>query len=161
MQSYFHREIYTYCYVLAAFWPFVYGLKFWTQHIGLVAVWYVSCGIMSAFTLLPAIKVENASTMYVGLLPLRWSLLTIYSTYGGLLMFGAGLVYLVFEEAITHRSESGKHVNVSAGARTIMGAQVGLILLSIIVTRSSIASLQAKAGLPLGNQVVGWFVLSK
>lgn len=28
----------------------------------------------------------------------------------------------------------------------------------MIVTRSSVASLQAKQGLPLGNQVVGWFV---
>lgn len=40
-----------------------------------------------------------------------------------------------------------------------MGIQVGLILLAIIVTRSSIASLQAKKGLPLGNQIVGWFTL--
>jgi phosphatidylinositol glycan class N len=40
-----------------------------------------------------------------------------------------------------------------------MGLQIGIILLTIIVTRSSVASLQAKQGLPLGNQVVGWFVL--
>lgn len=36
-----------------------------------------------------------------------------------------------------------------------------MILLAVIVTRSSAASLQAKQGLPLGNQVVGWFVLGK
>jgi phosphatidylinositol glycan class N len=36
-----------------------------------------------------------------------------------------------------------------------------MILLAVIVTRSSVASLQAKEGLPLGNQVVGWFVLGK
>ncbi|KAK5239007.1 Glycosyl phosphatidyl inositol anchor synthesis, partial [Exophiala xenobiotica] len=40
-----------------------------------------------------------------------------------------------------------------------MGLQLGIILLTIIVTRSSVASLQAKNGLPLGNQAVGWFVL--
>jgi hypothetical protein len=31
----------------------------------------------------------------------------------------------------------------------------------MIVTRSSVASLQAKKGLPLGTQVVGWFTLGK
>jgi phosphatidylinositol glycan class N len=40
-----------------------------------------------------------------------------------------------------------------------MGFQVGIIILAILVTRSSVASLQAKKGLPLGNQVTGWLVL--
>lgn len=40
-----------------------------------------------------------------------------------------------------------------------MGSQVGIILLTIVVTRSTIASLQAKKGLPIGNQVVGWISL--
>lgn len=34
-----------------------------------------------------------------------------------------------------------------------------MVLLALIVTRSSVVSLQAKQGLPLGNQVVGWGVL--
>ena len=37
--------------------------------------------------------------------------------------------------------------------------QVGLVFLAVIVTRSSAASLQAKQGLPLGNQAVGWLVM--
>jgi phosphatidylinositol glycan class N len=36
-----------------------------------------------------------------------------------------------------------------------------MILLAVIVTRSSALSLQAKVGLPLGNQIVGWIVLGK
>jgi phosphatidylinositol glycan class N len=36
-----------------------------------------------------------------------------------------------------------------------------MVLLALIVTRSSVASLQAREGLPIGNQVVGWFVLGK
>ena len=40
-----------------------------------------------------------------------------------------------------------------------MGVQVGIILLTVLVTRSSVESIQAKKGLPLGNQIVGWFVL--
>lgn len=32
-------------------------------------------------------------------------------------------------------------------------------MLAIFVTRSSALSMQAKLGLPRGNQIVGWFVL--
>jgi len=40
-----------------------------------------------------------------------------------------------------------------------MGAQVGLVALAMLVTRSSVFSLQAKQGLPLGTQIVGWVTL--
>lgn len=36
-----------------------------------------------------------------------------------------------------------------------------MVLLALIVTRSSVVALQAREGLPLGNQVVGWFVLGR
>ena len=101
--------------------------------------------MLSTFTLLPVIKVENANTI----------------TIGGLLMFGTGLLYLIFEKSITSRSRSrgAASKDVDNISRGIMGAQLGVILLSILVTRSSIASLQTKQGLPLGNQVTGWLVL--
>ncbi|RYP03694.1 hypothetical protein DL764_004955 [Monosporascus ibericus] len=41
----------------------------------------------------------------------------------------------------------------------IIESLVGLIILAMLVTRSSALSLQAKQGLPPGNQVVGWLVL--
>ena len=101
--------------------------------------------MLSTFTLLPVIKVENANTI----------------TMGGLLMLGSGVVYLIFQKSITSRSRSRGAASASFDyvSRSLMGAQVGLILLAILVTRSSIASLQAKQGLPLGNQVTGWLVL--
>lgn len=34
-------------------------------------------------------------------------------------------------------------------------------MLAMIVTRSSALSLQAKTGVPKGNQIVGWIVLGK
>ncbi|GKZ35103.1 glycosyl phosphatidyl inositol anchor synthesis [Aspergillus brasiliensis] len=40
-----------------------------------------------------------------------------------------------------------------------MGTQLGMVMLALIVTRSSAMSLQAKQGLPFGNQIVGWLVL--
>ena len=38
--------------------------------------------------------------------------------------------------------------------------KVGLVGLAMFVTRSSVLSLQARKGLPLGAQVIGWLVLS-
>jgi GPI ethanolamine phosphate transferase 1 len=101
--------------------------------------------VLSTFTLLPVIKVENANTI----------------TIGGLLMLGSGVVYLIFQKSITSRSRSQgvAPAGLDYFSRSIMGAQVGIILLAILVTRSSVASLQAKQGLPLGNQVTGWLVL--
>lgn len=94
--------------------------------------------------MLPVIKIENASMI----------------TAGGSLMFSAGLIYLLFEESITKSSQSGKaSQKLNTTSRNIMGAQLGVVLLTILVTRSSVASLQAKQGLPLGNQMLGWLCL--
>ena len=67
VQSYFIREIYTVCYLLATCWPAVYGQEFMRKNIATVAAWVVSCVAMSAFTLLPAIKAEDVRLMYVQL----------------------------------------------------------------------------------------------
>ncbi|KAJ9298193.1 hypothetical protein DTO271G3_3798 [Paecilomyces variotii] len=141
VQSYFHREIYTVCFLLAAFWPLAYGSEFLTTNKLLSATWAIGCSLMSTFTLLPAVKVESITMI----------------TVGGLLMFLTGALYLVFEETIARHS--GASVVSSIGSRIVMGVQLGMVLLAIIVTRSSAASLQAKRGLPFGNQVVGWVLL--
>ena len=70
-------------------------------------------------------------------------------------MFGVGVSYLLFDRRIAP-------VLPASGwswPRIILGLQAGLILLAMVVTRSSVASIQAKQGLPIGNQVVGWLVL--
>ena len=73
-----------------------------------------------------------------------------------------GILYLLFETSLLATSASGgpKAAPTDGLSRSILGAQVGLIVLAMIVTRSSIKSIQAKKGLPAGNQVVGWLVLS-
>ncbi|KAJ5580003.1 GPI ethanolamine phosphate transferase 1 [Penicillium hispanicum] len=145
--SYFHREIFTICFALAIFWPIVYGFAFVRNHVYVMVTWAIGCGLMSTFTLLPVIKVENIDTI----------------TYGGLLMFFTGVLYLLFEDTIIGFSSSGPKgsgtVTNSLGSRVIMGVQVGMVLLSLIVTRSSVSFLQAREGLPAGNQIVGWSVL--
>ena len=80
-------------------------------------------------------------------------------------MASVGLFYLLFEKSILSASSSTRgqlSAPLADGlSRNILGAQIGLIMLAMVITRSSVASLQAKRGLPLGNQVIGWFVLSK
>lgn len=78
-------------------------------------------------------------------------------------MFFTGVLYLLFENAIIGNGSASRHSgNISSlGSRIIMGMQVGMVLLALIVTRSTVASLKAREGLPFGNQVIGWFVLGK
>lgn len=102
---------------------------------------------MSIFTLLPANKVEDATLILLG----------------GLIIVFIGLAYILLEKSVlvqTAPENNGLASNKADGlSRTIMGVQVGLVVLSMLVTRSSVFSLQAKQGLPLGTQVVGWVTL--
>ncbi|KAL8722027.1 MAG: hypothetical protein Q9225_001403 [Loekoesia sp. 1 TL-2023] len=145
--SYFHRSVYTVCFIAAAFWPAIYGGDFISHNKILIATWFVACQSMSAFTLLPVIKIENINVILLG----------------GFLMASVGLLYLLFEKSILSTSSSARSELSSPRAdglsRNILGTQIGLIMLAMMVTRSSITSLQAKRGLPLGNQVIGWLVL--
>ncbi|KAI1619077.1 GPI ethanolamine phosphate transferase 1 [Exophiala viscosa] len=144
VQSYFHRWILSICYVLGAAFPAMYGADFVTKNKSLILSWATGCLVLSTFTLLPVVKVEDSTTI----------------TVGGLLMLGAGLAYLYYEHDINTQSRSkGSDSGPNLLARTLMGLQLGVILLTIIVTRSSVASLQAKQGLPLGNQVLSWLCL--
>ncbi|KAK2044053.1 phosphatidylinositolglycan class N [Colletotrichum somersetense] len=134
--GYIHREVLTALYVLAAFWPMTYGLTFLHSNALLALVWFFACLVMSVFTLLPAMKSEDVPLIVAG----------------GIAMAAIGLAYLVWEEKLLARP-------TLPTARALTGVQVGLILLAIVVTQSSVLSLQAKLGLPRGNQVVGWIIL--
>ncbi|CAK7269396.1 Glycosyl phosphatidyl inositol anchor synthesis [Sporothrix epigloea] len=147
--GYIYREIFTALFILGAFWPAVHGILFLRNHFYLAALWFVSCLSMSTFTLLPAMKVEN-----VGLIML-----------GGTVMVLIGVIYLLFENTILNDFTAVSTVQTAAAAsardpvtKALLGAQVGLIILSMLVTRSSALSLQAKLGLPRGNQIVGLLV---
>lgn len=76
-------------------------------------------------------------------------------------MTAIGLLYLAFEDFVTadftRAQKSISHKNCLS--RALVGVQIGLVILTILVTRSSALSMQAKAGLPRGNQIVGWAAL--
>ncbi|KAK4193829.1 GPI ethanolamine phosphate transferase [Podospora australis] len=142
--GYIHREILTGLFLLGSFWPLSYGLSFLQKHAALSATWFLSCLAMSTFTLLPAMKTEDVNLILLG---------------GGLMVV-IGLLYLIFEDYIladfTRAENPAPRNHVS---RTLVGIQIGLTLLSMIVTHGSVVSLQAKQGLPRGNQIMGWVVL--
>lgn len=76
-------------------------------------------------------------------------------------MTAIGLLYLMFEDYVTADfTRAPKSVSSrSCLSRVLVGVQIGLIILTILVTRSSVLSMQAKEGLPRGNQIVGWATL--
>jgi GPI ethanolamine phosphate transferase 1 len=131
--------------MIGAIWPAFYGVRFFKENKWLVLSWSAGCLILSTFTLLPVVKIENTNTV----------------SAGGLLMAGTGILYILFEQSITSQSRThrGGTASLDTVSRSIMGIQVGLILLAILVTRGSISSLQAKKGLQFGNQIIGWFIL--
>ncbi|KAF3281699.1 Glycosyl phosphatidyl inositol anchor synthesis, variant 2 [Orbilia oligospora] len=63
--GYFHREIFTACFILGLTWPWFYGKVFVKRNSTTVFLWSVSCLAMSVFTLLPVIKVESLFQMFV------------------------------------------------------------------------------------------------
>lgn len=65
VQSYYRRSLYTPMYLALALWPLSYGVDFVKNNSATSIMWFVSCTAMSAFTLLPAIKVEDIWQMYV------------------------------------------------------------------------------------------------
>lgn len=77
-------------------------------------------------------------------------------------MLLVGILYISYEKSIIVQARPGGKGLAAAGpdnlSKALLGIQIGLIALAMIVTRSSVASLQAKAGLPLGTQIVGWAV---
>lgn len=78
----------------------------------------------------------------------------------GLCTVVIGLLYLAFDEFVLADFRHTGAITRGVAGKVLTGFQVGLTILSMIVTRSSAMSIQAKIGLPLGNQVVGWIVLS-
>lgn len=78
-------------------------------------------------------------------------------------MVTVGVVYLICEDIILAEITSRSRVKPAKNhvARGLVGAQIGLVILAMLVTRHSALSLQARTGLPRGSQIVGWLTLSE
>ncbi|KAF4588570.1 Glycosyl phosphatidyl inositol anchor synthesis [Pleurotus pulmonarius] len=133
--AYTHREIWSFGLVLIGVaWP----LTSWSwdvlkDRLGLYLAWMVSCLITAVFPMLPVDKSEN--------------LFAIMS--GGVLMIAFGLVsWSCFAQGTGSKRLS-----------TLLTSQLMLIALAMWVTYGSVLSLQAKTGLPVLNQYLGWMIL--
>ncbi|KAJ4291868.1 Glycosyl phosphatidyl inositol anchor synthesis [Kalmusia sp. IMI 367209] len=145
VESYFKREIYTLCYLLATTWPAFYGKDFMKRNAFAVISWVISCMSMSTFTLFEANKEENLNNIL----------------YGGGLMLVVGLLFLIVKALVDAKSIDSQLANPVPDfvSGVILGAQTGLVALAMFVTRSSVITLQAREGLGSGNIYVGWFTL--
>ena len=61
--GYIHREIITGLFLIGSLWPFTFGFSFMGSHALLSLTWFVSCVVMSSFTLLSAMKTEDVNLM--------------------------------------------------------------------------------------------------
>lgn len=85
VQSYYHRWVYTAIYLLAAVYPFVYGLGFVSVHKGLVLCWLGGCATLSVFTaFLAPVKVQDEKAI----------------TWGGGCLTMVGLAYLAASQGM-------------------------------------------------------------
>lgn len=132
--GYFHREVFSICSAAAIIWPWVQNPSIAYSNLSLSALWTGLCLALASFTLLPVLKEED----------------TIQVLAGGAVMTLLGIYYIV---------HLGKALSLPKSALTIAGIQLGLIILSMVVTQSSITALTAREGLPLGNQITGWAVM--
>jgi phosphatidylinositol glycan class N len=132
--GYFYRETFSLCFWAAAVWPFVQDFKTAANNKALAAAWTVVCLVLSVFTLLPANKIESLPQILAA---------------GLIMVLSSGL-------AVARLSVL---IQFSSFTRAVVGLQLGLIALATTVTRSAVLSLQARQGLPLGCQIVGWLTL--
>lgn len=129
--GYFHRESFSFCFGLAAMWPSIQNPRVASNNMRLTMPWSALCTALGIFTVLPANKVESLNQiMFAGVIMIFTS--------------AAAIVYL------------STRLYLPTVSRVIAGVQVGIIALATAVTRSSVLSLQAREGLPLGSQIVGW-----
>lgn len=110
-------------------WPAFYGSQFLSRNKLLVGTWLVVCVVMSSFTLLPAIKVEDINLVLVRSLPTDASnmLTLMYRLSGGIMMALIGVLYLIFEKRLLKRVSLAGDSSASvddALSRSLIGIQV-------------------------------------
>jgi phosphatidylinositol glycan class N len=119
--------VFSVLYVAAAPWPAFYGTQFLRENKSLAATWMAACVVMSGFTLLPAMKVEDLTLMYVPSIR-HWSAqLTGSSMSGGALMVIIGVLYLIFEKRLLAQSgfpEDSTEPARDVLSRALIGTQV-------------------------------------
>ncbi|KAI0338607.1 PigN-domain-containing protein [Trametopsis cervina] len=129
--AYTHRSVWSAGFVvIGVLWPIFWPAKTRSTNPKLLCSWVVVCMTSAVFPLLSVEKQE--------------SILSILA--GGTCMLVAGMAGL-------HQIPRDRE---HKALRTVVLVQIFLIGVTMAVTSSSAASIQAKLGLPFHNQVAGW-----
>ncbi|KAI6030169.1 Phosphatidylinositolglycan class N-domain-containing protein [Pisolithus marmoratus] len=134
--AYTHRPIWSVGFVVVGLlWPlFTWPSSLLSQNWKLVGLWCGSCIVTGVFPLLAVDKEESLPSILAG---------------GGVMLL-IGALYLY---------RSGQNIVDKSMQRSGV-VQMGLIVVMMLVTSSSVISLQEKAGLPRLNQIAAWFILA-
>ncbi|QRW13866.1 phosphatidylinositol glycan, class N protein [Ceratobasidium sp. AG-Ba] len=140
--AYTHRELWTLLFlVLGVLWPLTaWPRNFYRQNLKLGLAWTTSCLGTGVFTVLSVEKTESILLISFGAMAIIF------------LGFAASQVPDGHEKARPSHSYWAK---LSSPTRI----QMLLVLAALVVTASSVHSLQGKQGLPLVNQMAGWALL--
>ncbi|KAL4070212.1 Phosphatidylinositolglycan class N-domain-containing protein [Scleroderma yunnanense] len=132
--AYTHRSIWSAGFVvIGVLWPLcTWSTSMLSQNWTLVACWSLSCIVTSIFPLLTVEKTESLPLILVG----------------GTIMLLIGVVNLY---------GFGQHIKDRPTQISFM-TQMGFIAVAMVITSSSIISLQAKQGLPRLNQIAAWVI---
>ncbi|GMM52014.1 mannose-ethanolamine phosphotransferase [Starmerella bacillaris] len=133
--GYFHRELFSLLLVFVYMpWPWVTHFKASVEHWFASLLWSVSCFSLAICGLCPVNKTENLQLI----------------TYSGILMALISFAYTIYLST---------ELWMSTVTMVTVGFQISLIVLSVLVTRVSVNSMNANLGLPIGSQLIGWMTL--
>lgn len=127
--GFFNRHIFSVIFFLVGLYPFAVSKEI---ALGTKLTWFLSCISMCTFTNLDAVKVES-------LLQINISAAAAFIVA----VIGAGKVF---------------KRDIQPFTKKVVLAQIASIVLMLYATNVSVNSLQARDGLPLHSQVLGWVV---
>jgi phosphatidylinositol glycan class N len=130
--GFFNRDMFSFILVLVGLYPLLVS---GSSKIGLLnkLSWFVACIVMGIFPKQDPVKVEDLNQIILGTVASA-----IFAIYG---------TYKVFQNTI------------NATQRGLILIQLALIPTMLYATTVSVESLQARNGLPLQSQVLGWVIL--
>ncbi|KAF9459158.1 Phosphatidylinositolglycan class N-domain-containing protein [Collybia nuda] len=139
--AYTHRYLWGVGFLLiGVVWPLTWSRQVLTKYTKYAVTWSFLCLTTGIFPLLSVEKQESVPTILSG------GVLILVAAW-----FSASRVLKHLEQA--HGVENKRQL-----AR-FFSVQALFIVVTMVITTSSALSLQAKAGLPLPNQISGWIVL--
>lgn len=125
--GYFDRNMFSVLFFLIGLYPFFVAKKL---YISTKLVWLISCVSMCTFTNLDAVKTESLTQINV-------------STAAAFIVGAMG-------------TQKAFKRTIPVFAKYVVAAQLAAIVVMLFATNVSVISLQAREGLPLYSQVLGW-----